>query len=95
VGTKFQRRDPGKVTKVYNDPSLYSSLMQVTCSGGCFTANLLNSNNMPKQILIQDLKVQKMLPSGNSGTIIDQYFGSPNFSLKNFSFDVASATEFQ
>jgi hypothetical protein len=95
VGTQFRRREPSKTTKIYNDPTLYSTSLQVSCPSGCFTANLLNSNNLPKQILIPELKVQKVLPNGNSGSVIDRYFGGANFSIKDFSFDVASATEFQ
>lgn len=97
VGTKFQRSSPGKLTKIYNDPAMYTDQMQISCPdpNGCFEAKSINSNNLPKQILIPEIKVQKVLPTGSSGSIIDKNFGGANFSIKDYSLDVASATEFQ
>lgn len=95
VGTEFRRREAGKQTKIYNDPSMYTSLMQVTCPSGCFEANQTNSNSVPRQIRIPEIVVQKSLPSGNAGSIIDRHFRRPNFSIRDFAFDVATATEFR
>jgi hypothetical protein len=95
VGTQFQRTSPSGTQKIYNDPTMYTNMMQVSCPSGCFVAKSINSNNFPRQILIPEIKIQKVLPSANKGTIIDQYFGGANFSIKDYSLDVASATEFQ
>ena len=53
------------------------------------------ANGTPKAVLVPNLTVTAALPSGSGGTVIDQAFGPPSFQLTSFSFNVASATEFQ
>jgi hypothetical protein len=91
VGTQFQRRETGKQTKIYNDPNMYSTLMEISCPSGCFQAQKPNSSSMPKQILLPKIMISKP----QNSTAIDKYFAPPNFTISNFAFDVATATEFR
>lgn len=86
-------------TKIYNKSSA-TSLYQVDCNnaanvaGPCFTALNLNSSGQPKQIVINNIRVT--VPALNSDSIITKSFNMPpNYSVRNFSFDVMNATEFQ
>ncbi len=84
-------------TKLYNDPNVFTVPLQVQCPAGCFEALMPNNDAVPspRQIFVRTLSVAQVLPAGNAGTMIDQSFGPANFTLREFSFDVMSATEFQ
>jgi len=56
---------------------------------------VIASDGTPKAVLVPNLTVTAALPAGGGGTVIDQAFGPPSFQLTSFSFNVASATEFQ
>ncbi|MCE3235161.1 MAG: hypothetical protein K0Q50_1341 [Vampirovibrio sp.] len=99
-GGKFSRSETGKAKKYYNFDTAsnsYWNRMQVTCpdTPGCFSAESLNTENKPRQIRLPNLRVVQQLPNGNQGSLIDQHFGPANFTVKDFSFDVPSATVFQ
>lgn len=84
--------------KIYNDPSVFLSNMQIQCSPNCFqvaTGATFSTNGTPTQIAIPQLTVSVPLVAGNKGTVIDQAFQAPNFKLSQFSFNVTAATEFQ
>ncbi len=98
----FQRTDTGTgLTKTYNDPTMYTTPpLQVRCvnnagaNSACFQAQQMNNDAtpQPREILLQGLRVEAAVPSN---TVVEQNFGAPNFTVRNFSFDVMSATEFQ
>lgn len=105
-GNLFTRTVPGQTAKTYNNPDTYGNRIVVTCTNpqngqqACFSVptdhsgnSMLNSQNAPKQIRVDYLAVQEN--AGQSLSIIDQQFGTANFTLKDFAFDVYSATEFQ
>lgn len=99
-GGKFSRSETGKTKKYYNfdsNSNSYWNRMQISCpdTPGCFSAESLNPDSMPRQIRLPNLRVTQQLPSGNQGSLIDRNFGPANFSVKDFSFDVPSATVFQ
>lgn len=91
---KFSRVSSVTGTKQYLSGQMTN--MKVACPSGCFRAELLNSDNTPspRQISVPEISVQQVI-NGNRKTIIDTAFNSASFSLRNFSFDVLSATEFK
>lgn len=99
-GNQFSRQDPRYPNpKNYNDPSDPNNPLSVQClddSGNvvvrCFEKNFQNSAGHARQIRLPALQVTK---TRSSNTIIDQYFGAPNYTIRDFAFDVMGATEFQ
>lgn len=100
---RMSRQVNGSPAKVYNDPNIFLSNMQVQCSPTCFqvatdaqTGQLMvTSTGIPKEIVIPRLTVTVPLANGNAGTMIDQSFGAPNYALNQFAFHVTTSTEFQ
>jgi hypothetical protein len=105
-GTRFSKTVPGQPVKTYNDPVTYGNTVEVSCldpqSGqqACFTVPLdhagsvmNNSLNAPKQVRINYLSVQERF--NGAGTVLDRAFGTSNYTLRNFGFNIYSATEFQ
>lgn len=97
------RRAQGGTAKTYNDPTTYNNLLEVACPGGpvvpggpnvqgCFAPSSINSSGSPRQVVIPALQIQQ---KNSTGTVVDRYFGTPNYTVRNFAFDVVSATEFQ
>jgi hypothetical protein len=98
AGGNLSRTRNGGTQKIYNDPKMYKNRLEVVCPGGqvipggptvsgCF-ASTANA----RQIVLPNLQVQAKV---SNGTVIDEYFGKPNYTVRNFAFDVMSATEFQ
>jgi Tfp pilus assembly protein PilV len=90
-GDNFSRANSAGGSKTYNTGPI--ARLRVSCTGSCFRAGSLNSAGDPRQIIVDSLQVVEVLP--NAGTAIDQAFMPSNFSIRNFSFEVLSATEFQ
>lgn len=97
------RRSPSGTVKTYNDPKMYNNMLEISCPGGpvvpggpsvagCFAPNNLNSSGLPRQIVMPEMAVRQKTANGG---LIDRYFGAPNFTVRNFAFDVVTATEFQ
>lgn len=101
-GNDFVRIAAGGAQKLYNDPNVFPFRLNVDCqnvqngSTACFETSLLNNDPAPKakQVQINALRVYQDLPVGG-GTMIDHAFGLPNFVVRQMSFDVMGATEFQ
>lgn len=102
-GTDFVRIDSARGQKLYNDPSIFSPKLSVDCTdpltGGantCFSARMMNSDTPPepRQIRVNAIRVYRPVPL-NGGTVIDRAFGAPNFTVRQFAFDVMSAKEFE
>ena len=55
---------------------------------------MLTDNATPQQILINNLTVRQLNANGQ-GTIIDQAFGNPGFSVRNLTLSIISQTNFQ
>lgn len=96
-GDNFTRSSSdGKGNRTYNSIGQNIKL-RVLCPkpAGCFVAGALNADPAtpsPTNITIPEIKVEQI---NNSNTAIDQAFGKANFSLKEFTFNVMSATDFQ
>lgn len=91
---KFSRASSATGTKQYISGQMTN--MRVACPSGCFRAELMNSDTTPspRQISIPEISVQQVVTTGRQ-TVIDKAFNSASFSLRDFSFDVLSATEFK
>ena len=105
----FSRRSPSGSSKIYNHngPSKKGAnnstvfLLKVACPGsvtptgtalsGCFASNTTNMSGEPTQVIIPRLQVEQTV---GTGTIIDQNFGPPNYTIRDFSFTLSSAIEF-
>jgi Tfp pilus assembly protein PilV len=90
-GIEFSRTSSSGGTKIYN--ASQTAKLQVLCEAPCFTPGVINNQGNPRQIIVKSLEVSQVL--SNSGNIIDVAFKPANFSIRNFSFEVPSATEFQ
>jgi hypothetical protein len=96
---RFSRTDAltGAV-KVYNDPAHYSSpAFRMACPATCFTPLRMNSDATPspREIRVNEIRVQQVAGTQGGGTFIDRAFGLGNFSVRAFTFSVLGATEFQ
>ncbi|HEY9746448.1 MAG TPA: hypothetical protein V6C99_09545 [Oculatellaceae cyanobacterium] len=92
VGGNFSRTDTAGGTKTYNTVNP-SARLRVVCEPNCFRAELNDSNEV-RQVIVDALRVEQ-IPQGTGGTIIDQQFGTANFTVRKFAFELLSATEFQ
>ena len=93
---QMSRTVSGGIRKVYNDPTGVLSNVQIQCTPSCFQPSTVQaSDGTPKSITIPLLTVSVPPRAGSAGTPIDQYFGAPQFVLKAFTFNIATATEFQ
>jgi Tfp pilus assembly protein PilV len=96
---QFSRTNTGTgQSRIYNDPAQYTTpQFNVVCPQTCFTALQMNSDPvpMPKQIQVNEMQVQQQLAAGNAGSTIDRAFGPANFTVRQFTFNLMSATEFQ
>lgn len=103
AGGNLTRTSPAGRVKTYNDPALYNNNLEIICPGGqalpggpavngCFAPVNVNSYGLPRQVVMPQMAVRQKL---SSNTLIDRHFGAPNFTLRNFAFDVMAATEFQ
>lgn len=103
-GGKFSRSETGKPKKYYNynaTNNTYWNGIQMNCtnpltgSTSCFEAQSLNADNKARQIYIPYLGARQPIASAKRTSLIDKYFDEPNYAVKDFSFDVPSATVFQ
>jgi type II secretory pathway pseudopilin PulG len=106
-GGKFSRNETGKPKKYYNydaAKSTYWNGIQLSCNDPvnnttqCFVEQSMNQDatkNRARQIQIPYLKAVKPMNASQRMSIIDQFFDEPNFAIRDFSFNVPSATVFQ
>lgn len=101
-GNNFERIEGG-FTKIYNDPAVYGTpALQVGCftvgtnaAASCFVEQNMNSDPTPRPREIRIANELRVQPLVSPNTVMDNRFGPARFSIRDFSFDVMSSTEFQ